>query len=271
VNVTVQNSTFTSSRGDLFQMGHTGSGSADLVFTGNNLSNNHTNIATGGGGVTISGGGAGSMTLNVDGNTFRDARGNAVSIVKDIGSGSLTGAFSNNTIGVLAVVNSGSLEGSGLRVNQQGQGTLTLAITNNQIRQYNNDGILLQAGAGTSQPGSFNTTISGNTVSTPGINLGGVFNGLHLNNGVTPGDSFQTCTKIESNTLTASGRNGGTDFRLRQRQATTVRLPGYAGANNDNTAVVAFVQGNNSPLPTGTAANTVPTGGGFVGGGSTCP
>jgi hypothetical protein len=59
---------------------------------------------------------------------------------------------------------------------------------------------------------------------------------------------------------------------LRQRQATTIRLPGYAGATNDNTAVVNFVVGNNSAggTPTGLASNTVPTGGGFTGTGTTC-
>ena len=68
--------------------------------------------------------------------------------------------------------------------------------------------------------------------------------------------------------ITGTGTDGGTDFRLRQRQSTTVFLPGYAGANNDDAAVVAFAQGNNGGTPTGSAANTVPTGGGFQG---TCP
>ena len=74
-----------------------------------------------------------------------------------------------------------------------------------------------------------------------------------------------------ANSITGSGANAGTDFRLRQRQSTTVRLPGYAGANNDNTAVVTFVQGNNGGA-SGLASNTVGSGGGgFVGGGGTCP
>jgi hypothetical protein len=58
------------------------------------------------------------------------------------------------------------------------------------------------------------------------------------------------------------------EFRLQQRRATTVRLPGYAGANNNNNdAVVAFIQAQNTVTAgNGAASNTVPTGGGFIGG-----
>jgi hypothetical protein len=74
---------------------------------------------------------------------------------------------------------------------------------------------------------------------------------------------------VRNNNLAGSGLNSApgvdTDFRLRQRQLTTVRLPGYAGANTDTAAVVAFVQGNNNGAETGSAA-VAATGGGFVGG-----
>jgi hypothetical protein len=56
-----------------------------------------------------------------------------------------------------------------------------------------------------------------------------------------------------------------TDIRLRQRQATTVRLPGYGGANNNDAAVQAYLAGRNT-VTTTAASNTVPTGGGFIGG-----
>jgi hypothetical protein len=57
------------------------------------------------------------------------------------------------------------------------------------------------------------------------------------------------------------------EFRLRQRQSTTVRLPGYGGANNNDAAVVAYIQGRNTVTAgNGAASNTVPTGGGYIGG-----
>lgn len=274
VKATVANSTFTSSRGDLFQMSAPGSGQgSDLAFTGNTLSNNHPGIATGGGGVTLGSGSTSTFTMDVSGNTFRDAVGTAVLIVKDEGAGSLTGTFADNQVGVAGVANSGSLEGDGLKVQTAGQGTLTMGITNNQVRQYNNQGIHLQAGAGIAHPGIFNATITGNTIANPGNNpnIGNIFQGLHLNNGVTSGDSFQTCVDVGANTINGSGRNGGTDFRVRQRQSTTVRLPGYGGGARDTVAVVEFLQGEIGGSPTGSAAAEPSSGGGFIGTGTTCP
>src|SRR5205085_6775639 len=42
-------------------------------------------------------------------------------------------------------------------------------------------------------------------------------------------------------------------------------LPGYGGANNNDAAVVTYLTGRNT-LSTAAASNTVPTGGGWVGG-----
>ena len=270
VNVTVQNSTFTSSRADLIQVSMIENANSDFVFTGNICSNNHPAISTGGGGVTI-GNDAGNMTVTMSNNSFRDAVGTAILMVNgtNLGSGNLTATLSNNTIGVAATTNSGSLEGDGIKIQHAGGGgILTALVQNNQVRQYNNQGIHFQAGAGLATGGNFNITVTGNTVSNPGTNMsiGGVFQGIHLNNGVTPLDNFLTCIHIGANVITGSGRNGGTDFRVRQRQSTTVRLPGYGGGTTDTGAVVAFIQGNLVTVATGSAVAESPPGGGFVGG-----
>ena len=274
VNVTVQNSTFTSARGDLFQMNHIGTGTADLIFTGNTLSNNHPGIATGGGGVTLGNGSTSTFTMNLSTNTFRDAVGHAVLIVKDVGTGTQRLTFHDNTIGAQAVANSGSLEGSGLKIQQAGQGTQTVAVTNNKVYQYNNDAILLQTGAGIAYGGDFNATLTGNTISNAGSNpaIGLPVQGINLNGGVTPGDTFAICADIggagtlANNLAGAAGPFGGGDYRLRQRQSTTVRLPGYGGGATDTAAVVAFINGRNLVSGTGTATVSSPPGGGFVGG-----
>ncbi len=282
LNVTVQNCTFTSAAGDLFQLNLLGSSVSDLVFTGNTLSNNHPAIATGGGGVTITGGDSTTpsgvtLTYNIANNTFRDANGHAVLIVKSTDPGSFTGTFTNNTIGVAGLANSGSVAGSGIKLQTAGLGTFSAYVTNNQIRQYNNFGIELLTGGGASaMSGSFNAKVTGNTVSNPGT--GGLpMNGIHLNGGTVPGDTFAICVDIGgagalANTINGSGANGGTDVRLRQRQSTTVRLPGYGGANNDNTAVQNYLIGRNVASPTALAENTVASGvGGFIGGAPCLP
>lgn len=280
VNVTVQNGIFTSSRGDHFQVNLIGTASSDVVFTGNTITNNHPAVVSGGGGIRLTGGAAGSnvtATYNFSNNVMRDSNGTAIGVTKGAGAGTFTGTISGNQIGVAATANSGSAAGSGISVITAETGTHTATISNNTIRQYNNFGIFVQAGGtATVGSGNLNVTVTGNVVANPGTAIFAK-NGFQLNAGTLPGETYQVCLSLGGagalrNTLVGSGTDGGTDFRLRQRQSTTVRLPGYGGANNDDAAVVTFAQGNNNlgGTPTGSAANTVPTGGGWIGG-AACP
>ena len=295
IMATVQNCTFTASRGDLFQFNSNASSGAtdDLIFNNNALSNNHPSIATGGGGTSIFSNGTKNFAFHIEGNSFRDALGHNVLLAKVGGTGIYSGTFSNNTIGAVGVANSGSLEGSGLKIQTvgggpAGTGGMTVAVTGNTVRQYNNDGILFQAGGGAPGDGTgfFNVTATGNVIGPLGTNIAAaqgvgirVTSGTSPASGPNPADSFQTCAQLGGagalkNTLTGSGIAGSdSDYRVRQRFNTTVRLPGYGGAAGDQPAVANFIDGNNTvtlPLPAGTADadinDTPPTGGGFVGG-----
>ena len=286
--MTVKNSLFTGTAGDHFQYIANGSGGGDLDYDSNTHTNNHSSIATGGGYVTISGGGgAGKATVDIHGaNTFRDGLTNAITLTKSFGPGDMDARITGATIGVAGVANSGSLEGSGISFTHAGGGAdsdMKLTITNNTIREYNNYGIFLQAGAGIATGGHLDATVTGNTVANPGTNssVGNIFQGISLNNGVTPkgvngdttnGDSFQTCLHLSGNNATNSGRNGGHDIRLRQRMNTTVRLPGYAGGASDTGAVSTFLLGQNTAATASATreSSNVPSGGGFVGGGDPC-
>jgi hypothetical protein len=289
MNATVQNSTFTASRGDLFHLANNGTGSTDLIFTGNHLSNNYARIATGGGGVTIGSNGTGNLTYNIDSNTFRDSHGAAVLLVESTTSNgiSMVGSFTNNTIGVAGVANSGSLEGDGLKaqfvgkLGAGGTGVFKTTIANNTIQQYNNFGIDLQTGGGAgASSGTYEAIVTGNTVGPLGTNTAAAQSqGIAMNGGTNVGDTFQIYLEVggtgaDKNTVNNwTATNNRDDIRLRQRQATTIHLTAkngagttdYAGANNDNAAVVAFIQANNVAAHV-SATNTVPTGGGFVGG-----
>jgi hypothetical protein len=202
--------------------------------------------------------------------------------VHDVGASDFSGTVNANTIGVAATANSGSLEGDGIQVNQSGGdvgSSTTIAITNNLVRQYNNFGIELTSGSSgiSTETGDISVTVTGNVISNPGSNasISSIFQGIQLNTGTVPGQSFQWCANIKGNSMIGSGRNGGTDFRLRQRQSTTVRLPGYAGTAFDTSAITAFMQNQNDanpnsaaaepPTPTG-ATITDAAGGGFIGG-----
>lgn len=158
---------------------------------------------------------------------------------------------------------------------------MTVAVTSNVITQYNNDGLLLQACAGLMSSGNFDSTVTGNIIGPLGTNTAAAQGvGIRLTSGVTPGspgDSFQTCLQLGGptaalkNVLTTSGISGtDSDYRVRQRFDTTVRLLGYSGGTTDTAAVVAFIDANNTttaPAPGGTATvQSPPDGGGFVGG-----
>jgi hypothetical protein len=277
LNVTVSNSSFTGARSLLLDVVLSSGGTSDVVLNGNAFSNNHPAIAAGAGGVALSGTGAGlTLTYAITNNTFRDAVGSALSVTKGAGTGNFSGTISGNAIGVAAVANSGSLQGSGISMIAVGGGVQTFALTNNQVRQYNGNGVLLQIGDATSGGnGTLNATVTGNTLANPGT-APTVKTGVSVNVGTTTGDAPQMCLAlggagVAANSMTGSGPAPGFDFRLRQRFLSTVRLPGYASANNNNAAVTAFVQGNNGGTPTGQVTNTVSTGGGGFVGGAACP
>jgi hypothetical protein len=258
----------------------------DAVIGGPNVADGNTfdnlganaNVGAIAGGNRLVTTSVGNQTVDIRNNTLKGSKGEAMLVrATTSGPGGVTGTLNarvrNNTIGVAGTANSGSSEGSGIFLTGDGGSDINAAITNNNVFQYNNHGIRMDFGDQLNPGSVFNVTVTGNTVSNPG-NINTDFNGIHLNNGtVGATDNFTTCADIGGagvgNNVAGSGSGvtppNNADIRLRQRQSTTVRLPGYGGANNDNTAVVTYLTGRNT-LTTAAASNTVPTGGGFVGG-----
>ncbi|GAA1544026.1 hypothetical protein GCM10009788_53120 [Nocardioides humi] len=276
--VTVASSSVQGAAGDVLQYSHTASGAGDLVLTGNTFANDHPAIATGGGGVTIyQDGAAGSTTMDITGNTFRGAVGAGVLVAKGQGAAHQTGSFGDNDLGAAGVPDSGSVSGSALKLQQLGGGSLAWTVTGNRIRGYNNYGIeVLAGGGGVTQSGSVSTVVTGNTITEPGNAPGtGALpkQGVHYNIGTFPGDSFDVCADVRGNVLDASGAvvypaNGlVTDVVLRQRQNTTIRVPGLVGTGT--AAVQSWIAAQNPTGPPVVHASASGTGGGFVATG--CP
>jgi hypothetical protein len=270
--VSITNSTFTDNRGDHFQASFdataTSAASMDVTFSNNTLNTtaaNDPNVL--GGGITLSPSGGGDMTFMVSGNNIQQAFAAAINLNLGTGStasASMNGTVTNNIIGTAGVVDSGSESSDGIDIIGNGAGSTTVTITNNQVRQFSNDsGIKFLMRDGTN---SMNATVTGNTVKNPGTFA---VNGIHASAGATAGDNGTMCIHIGVNDVSGSSANGGTEIRARQRFGTTVRLPGYGGANNDTTAVNAFISGQNSGATTSSVVN-VPGGGGFIGG-AACP
>jgi hypothetical protein len=261
MNLTLQNSTFTTARGDLIHVVSRGATSSiDVNFTGNTLSNNHSSILSGGGGATFEADNQVSnsvLTFDILNNTFRDAVGVALNVFKGPGGGTVSGTISGNTIGVAGVDLSGSSQAGGINVDMDGGGTVTVAITNNTIQEYNADGIHLNIGSALGgNDGTFNATVTGNTtIAGAGAEPGGfASNGFEINAGTnstggTPSgpDNHVVNLKLSGNNFVDGGNASlfEDDVNLRDRFSVRVNLTGYTGASNDATAIATYVAGQN--------------------------
>jgi hypothetical protein len=284
LNFTIQSSTIKGARADWINASNNSTSTMNAVIGGStgalgNLFDNlganaHAGAAAGGNRVVL--GSIGTLTVDVNNNTLRGSKGEAIR-VRSTASGATTGIATgyvrNNVIGVQGTPNSGSSEGSGIFAFGDGGSDMTLVISGNTVHQYNNHGIRMTFGDEINDGSIFNVTVTGNTINTPG-NINTDFNAIHLDHGsVGATDNFTSCIDIGGaglGNIVAGGGSGtippnNTDVRVRQRQSTTVRLPGYGGANNNDAAVVTYLTGRNT-LSTAAASNTVPTGGGFLGG-----
>jgi methionine-rich copper-binding protein CopC len=288
LNFTLKSSLIKGARADWINFSANSSSAMDAVIGGplladgntfDNLgANAHPGAAAGGNRVVS--GAVGTQTVDIRNNTLKGSKGEAIR-VRSTATGAVTGTVNarvrNNTIGVAGTANSGSSESFGIFAFGDGGSDMTIAITNNSVFQYNNHGINLQFGDEINNGSVFNATVTGNTVSNPG-NINTDFNGISLNNGtVGATDDFTSCVDIGGagvgNIVTGSSSGAifpnNANIRLRQRQSTTVRLPGYVGPVRDNgdnevAEVDTYLAGRNTL--TTSAANSVSTGGGFIGG-----
>ncbi len=257
MSLTVTNCTFNNNRGDHLQVltDAVSSATMTLVFQNNSLTGDRGATFGGndlGGGLTLNPSGTATVNFNISNNgqstgtpTNLPWTGAVVSpiTINSSSNSTMSGTINNNLIGNAAVTDSGSSQGDGINITAQNTSDITVAITNNTIRQYSNaSGMNLSVNTGTTD--TLNATITGNTISNPGT-FGG--NGLLAQAGAAAGDAGFMCIDIGgagalANSIAGSSANGATDFRVRQRISTTVRLPGYVGANNNDAAVVAFIK-----------------------------
>ncbi|HET9638434.1 MAG TPA: Ig-like domain-containing protein [Allosphingosinicella sp.] len=170
---------FQGAKGDLLQVLAEGQSTQDLTISNNNFHN--LQASSGGGGVTLNGGGVGSninVTFDVVDNSFTGANGNALGAIYSMQSGQVSGNIEGNTIGVDdgAATNQGSVNGSGIAVILDkfagaGAATYEVSIVDNNIADIDSfeSGIYLRVN-GNSTPDSaiLEATLSGNTISEMG-------------------------------------------------------------------------------------------------------
>jgi hypothetical protein len=162
----------------------------------------------------------------------------------------------------------------GIGIGLVGGGSITTNVTNNVINGAIN-GITMSANstvAGGGQ-GYFKATVTGNSVATPNVGAGNITTGMLAQFGAVSTDNPKVCVTLGGagalkNNL-AGGMNGGADLRLRVRFGTLIGVLGYAGANNDDTAMNTFLGANNTFGAAGSVVtNNATTGSGWTG---SCP
>lgn len=275
LTATITGNTFTGAAGDHIDIAPGGNGTKSANWT-TTIANNTATSTEGGSGDDLGGGIKlqpadfnGTLTYDVDTNTVRGTNnGAAILVSQGTGSSNATGRIRNNTIGINGDPQSGSFAGQGINVDSGGTTGGTVAITNNQVHGFGaSSGIQVRSQQGGVTTGDVDATITGNTISTPVTDpLAPSFAGINISVGITTNETGSSCVDIQSNTL--QGYFAGTgyfDVRVRQRQLTTLRLPGYAGSQYDATAVGTYLAGRNSG-GTVYSASTGSTGPGFVGG-----
>jgi uncharacterized repeat protein (TIGR01451 family) len=266
MKLTVTGSTFTTARGDLVNPLASDTSTMDFVFRSNTVTNDHTNVLTGGGDSTIASSTSGTFTYDISCNKFVNGTGKTHSLLvfKGAGStGSMSGTIFNNTFGTAGVPLSGSgVASSSLFVDTQGSGTGTVLIKNNFIRRYDEAGIRVSTIDGSA---IVNATVIGNTTTEPG-DFG--FAGLYAEAGATGGDTNKLNIKVggagaEQNDFTAGDPFDFTDVFLSQFGGGT-QFNLSKGVSGAATADQVVKDNNITPLevfPTGTITlvNTNPT------------
>jgi hypothetical protein len=271
VTVTVTGVNFNGSRGDLMQIASLNNTVQNITITGNQFVNSQVTTLDGGAGVAITGSlTGGSVTYNIDGNTFKGTRGASIFSMFNGSSGTITGIVNNNTFGTANGINDvqantqanyGSLFGGaffgGIDSKFPGTGVLNYAlrISNNTIRDSGSDGVIMLRSASQDQQGTarVEATISNNTIAEAGTNVAG---GIYIQvagSGAAAGDAGKIGLNISNNNINVSAAASSDAVYIDNGSSLTglVYLPGYAGPSSPFTEVSTYLTGKGNVFDAG--------------------
>lgn len=254
ITANVTNNIFTANRGDHFQAAALNSGNLNIKFTGNTLTGGHSTAL--GQGITINAatgvpGYAGTVNYDIDNNSINGAIGSAITV--NLGTSSAAALFNgfirNNDIGTVGVTNSGSTQAFGIAVEAHGNGTHTVAVTNNVVVEAFDRAMNVVANDGN---GVLNLTVQSNQLSSNAA-------GREAFNLVAGGADPNIFGLRDSHTVRLNLGGAGAlentfvhgsqvtrDFLIRQRFDTRLELQGYVGTQFDTSAALSYFQGRNN-------------------------
>jgi hypothetical protein len=233
----------------------------NLTVTGSTITNNND-------GISLSSHNGNARFNIFDNVSFAGTDFGRINVLKSAFSttGTLQGRIHNNPI----VVSDGQAA-DGISVFAAGGGTTVVNITNNSFA-YRGTQRAINIQGGQDGAAAMHTTVTGNSID---MQIDGTNNptaGILAQVAVASpsGDNSSLCADIGGagalrNTFThsiAAANMPAGDIRTRQRFATVVRLPGYAGAANDTAAVVAYLTARNTlvNVPSATATDGITAG-----------
>ena len=244
LTLTVDGVDFLGAVSDLLQVTATGSSTQDLTIANNNFLNTHPATTSGGGGVFLTGGGAGSnITVDYDfeNNVLQGADGHAFAAIYTQTSGDVRGYIADNVIGIndgVGGFEGSSGGGSGIFIaldrptGAVGSATHSVNIVDNDIHDIDSGvaGIFLRSqGGDATNSAILEATVTGNVVDEFGDFA---FSALAAQIGGTGFDFAQLGLVLEDNVLDLSGADfGGNAVYLEQGSADAhFYFPDYAGS-----------------------------------------
>ncbi|HWT12814.1 MAG TPA: Ig-like domain-containing protein [Allosphingosinicella sp.] len=264
---------FTGARGDMLQVNATGSSTQDIVVSDTTFHNTHTNIVPAGGGVVLSGGGAGAdvdVDYLIEDSSFRGADGTALAASYSIDAGTIQGRIEGNVIGIgdgIEGTEGSSNGGSGIFINLQktggsGNATYAVAVVDNEIYDVAQGaaGLFMSvSGGGAANPAILEADVDGNVIDETGDFT---FAGLYavVGGSASSGDFSQFGLDLTNNVIDNSGADFGSSAVVLDQISTDSHFyfPGYAGDSegelNGGTASAdldAFFTGQGNTLSNG--------------------
>jgi len=269
VNVRYRSNSVTYWWGNGIQVAVQNTAASSTALIQNNKVNQTSGALGASSGIEVNGG---PLAFNISGNNITGADGTAISADKNQGNTFFNGTIDGNTVGTPGVANSGSATGTGIFVQHAGPNATTVKVSNNTIRQINGSQaiwFLLGDDTGGGGSGTMNVTVTGNNIAEEGT-AASARTGIVVQSGRVAGDTDTMCADVQSNSIT----NFNNRIRPNERFLTSMRVRGYTGANNDNTAMQNYLTTLN-PGTVNVASNNVSAGGpGFLNtspAGSACP
>jgi VCBS repeat-containing protein len=241
LTLTVDGVEFEGAQSDLLEVRAEGNSTQDLTIAGNSF---HNTQAGTGGGVFLTGGGAGSdisVVYSVEDNSFTGANGSALTAAYNQQAGDVTGSIANNEIGIDDgnATAQGSAGGSGIVVildKHAGSGTATyeVSIVGNNIADIDSfdSAIYLRSnGDGTANSAILEATVTGNTISEMGDYT---FAGLYaiVGGSAFAGDFAELGLVLEDNAIDMGDADYGLSAVYLDQLSGDAHyyFPGYAGS-----------------------------------------